>query len=39
MFWIILKAAAGFILADIAWIALTQMMWAMDKVLGEDDET
>jgi hypothetical protein len=37
MFWIILKAAASIILADIAWIVLTQAMWAMDKALGEDD--
>lgn len=34
---IVVYAAAGFILADIAWIALTQMMLAMDKALGEDD--
>jgi hypothetical protein len=31
-------AAAYLILADLAWIVLTQMMWAMDKALGEDDE-
>jgi hypothetical protein len=31
-------AAAYLILADVAWIVLTQAMWAIDKALGDDDE-
>lgn len=32
------SAAVGLILADLAWIVLTQAMWAVDAALGEDDE-
>lgn len=38
MLW--LKIPTYLILADLAWIALTQVMWAIDAVLGETyDET